>query len=42
MGTSIRAITRRAIASPAGGLITTTVAWAIAWPWLTHRRRTSR
>jgi hypothetical protein len=32
MGTSIRTIVRRAIESPAGGLVTTALAWAVIWP----------
>jgi hypothetical protein len=39
MSTSIRTIVGRTIESPAGGLIATALAWAVAWPWLTHRRR---
>jgi hypothetical protein len=39
MSTSIRTIVRRTIESPAGGLATTALAWTVAWPWLTHRRR---
>jgi hypothetical protein len=39
MVNSIRAILRRTIESPAGGLITTAAAWAILWPWLSHRHR---
>jgi hypothetical protein len=40
MGTSMRTIVRRTIESPAGGLVATVLAWAVAWPWLTHRRHT--
>jgi hypothetical protein len=39
MGTSIRTIVRRTLESPAGGLVTTALAWAVVWPWLSHRRR---
>jgi hypothetical protein len=39
MGSSIRAIVRRTIESPAGGLVATALAWAVVWPWLSHRRR---
>jgi hypothetical protein len=39
MGTSMRTIVRRTIESPAGGLVATALAWAVAWPWLTHHRR---
>src|SRR4029453_12113852 len=39
MDTSIRTIARRTIESPAGGLVATALAWAVAWPWLAHRRR---
>lgn len=39
MGTSIRTIVRRTIESPAGGLVATVLAWAVAWPWLANRRR---
>lgn len=39
MGNSVRAILRRTVESPAGGLITTAAAWAILWPWLSHRHR---
>jgi hypothetical protein len=39
MDTSIRTIARRTIESPAGGLVATALAWAVAWPWLAQRRR---
>jgi hypothetical protein len=38
MGSSIRAVVRRTIESPAGGLVATALAWAVVWPWLSHRR----
>jgi hypothetical protein len=39
MGTSMRTIVRRTIESPAGGLVATALAWAVAWPWLTYHRK---
>jgi hypothetical protein len=39
MGSSIRAIVRRTIESPAGGLVATALTWAVVWPLLSHRRR---
>jgi hypothetical protein len=39
MGTSMRTIVRRTIESPAGGLVATALAWAVALPWLAHRHR---
>jgi hypothetical protein len=38
MGASIQTIVRRTLESPAGGLVTTALAWAVMWPWLPHRR----
>jgi hypothetical protein len=38
MGSAIRAIVRRTIESPAGGLVATALAWAVVWPWLSRRR----
>jgi hypothetical protein len=40
IGSSIRAIVRRTMGSPAGGLVATALAWAVVWPWLSHRRHT--
>jgi hypothetical protein len=42
MGTTMRTIVRHTIESPAGGLVATALTWAVAWPWLTHRRRHTR
>ena len=42
MSSSIRMIERRAIASPAGGLVMVLCVWAVAWPWLARRRRLQR
>lgn len=39
MSSSILALVRRTIQSPAGGIVATAVAWAVAWPWLSYRRR---
>jgi hypothetical protein len=39
MSSSTRSVVRRTIESPAGGLVATALAWAIAWPWLSHHRR---
>lgn len=39
MNSPIRSAVRRTIESPAGGLVATALAWVIAWPWLSHRRR---
>jgi hypothetical protein len=39
MDTSIWTIVRRTIESPAGGLVASALAWAVAWPWLAHHRR---
>jgi hypothetical protein len=38
MNRAIRALPRRTIASPAGGLVVTAVIWAASWPWLADRR----
>jgi hypothetical protein len=39
MSSSIRSVVQRTIESPAGGLVATALAWSIAWPWLSYRRR---
>ncbi|HEY6708154.1 MAG TPA: hypothetical protein VJB61_11255 [Actinomycetota bacterium] len=39
MSSSIRSMVRRTIESPAGGLVVTALAWAVAWPWLSHGQR---
>jgi hypothetical protein len=39
MGSSIRAIVRRMMESPAGGLVATAAVWTLAWPWLSYRRQ---
>jgi len=39
MGRAIRAAVRCTIESRAGGLVATALAWAVVWPWLSHRRR---
>jgi hypothetical protein len=39
MSSSIPAILRRTVESPAGGLVAAAMVWAAAWPWLSHRRR---
>jgi hypothetical protein len=39
MNRAIRALARRTIASPAGGLVVTAVIWAAFWPFLADRRR---
>jgi hypothetical protein len=31
--------TRDLMESPAGGLAATAAVWALAWPWLSYRRR---
>jgi len=39
MNRAIRALARRTIESPAGGLVVTAVVWAAFWPWLSDRRQ---
>ena len=41
MGIWIQTIVRRTFEAPAGGLVTTALAWAVVWPWLSHRHRHS-
>jgi hypothetical protein len=36
---TIRQAIRHTIESPASGLVTAGVVWAVAAPWLAHRRR---